>query len=160
MPVRVIVGIRRQVALCPQTGGHAVLISELDEVLQVGDVGRYRCQTRFTAGAIRIYAAGHVVAILTIACAITIVGQEESERNVIVLIFIQYRACGILIRIRHAIRHIVGRDARAIAIQRLFLLIGLDHETSSAVLITRSSLFVISAIALDLPLFVSICARV
>ena len=160
MPVRVIVGIWCQVALCPQTGSHAICLGIVCEIFQVGDVGRYRCQTRFAAGAIRIHAAGHIEAILTIACAITIVRQEEAKRNVIVLIFIQYRACGIFIGICHAIRHIVGRNARTIAVQCLSLLIGLDDITGSAVLICHIAWFIISAIAFDFPFCSAVSAGI
>ena len=160
MPIRVIVGIRCQVALCPQTGSHAICLGIVCEIFQVGDVGRYRCQTRFAAGAIRIHAAGHIEAILTIACAITIVRQEEAKRNVIVLIFIQYRACGIFIGICHAIRHIVGRNARTIAVQCLSLLIGLDHIAGSAVFICHFTRLIIRTIALDLPCRTAVCAGI
>ena len=160
MPIRAAVGIRCQVALGPQTGSHTIFLSVIRKILQVGDVGRYRCQTLLAAGSIRIDAAGHVKAVLAIACAITIIGQEEAKWNVIVLIFIQYRACGIFIGICHAIRHIVGRKARTISIQRLSLLIGLDHIAGSAVLIRHIAWFIIGAIAFDFPSRSAVCAGI
>ena len=89
MPVGVCIGIRRQVALCPQSGSNTLVCRVIRKLFQVLHVRRYRRETLLRTGPVRVDAACHVVAILSVTCPVTVIRQEIAERHVVVQVLIQ-----------------------------------------------------------------------
>ena len=118
VPGGVTVGIRAQIALCPKTCLQTLALCILGELFQIVYIGVYCCSTLCTAAAVRVHAAGLIVAVLTIAAAISVVGKEVADGHVIFVVLIDDSSCGILGIGIHG-RILVQRSSRLGSVQRL-----------------------------------------
>ncbi len=91
------------------------------ELFQIVYIGVYCCSTLCTATAVRVHAAGLIVAVLTIAAAISVVGKEVADGHVIFVVLIDDSSCGILVIGIHG-RILVQRSSRLGSVQRLGLI--------------------------------------
>ena len=89
MPVSVGIGVRLQVALCPEPCSNPFLCGIICKLFQVRHVCLDCGETRFGAAAVGSNSALHIITVLSVSRPISIVWQEETEGHVIVQIFIQ-----------------------------------------------------------------------
>ncbi len=117
MPVGLAVGIGRQTALCPQAGSHPLTVGKFREPGKVLHI-RIDCPDPFLAAcAVLIHAALHIVSVLTVAAAVTIVRQKISQGHVIMNIFFKHRSCRVFIGCVHCLRVISNRSIRPFSVQ-------------------------------------------
>ena len=82
MPVGAGVTVGGQIALAPEAGGDAVFSGICAEFCQILHVCVNGCDTLGGAGAVGVDAAGHVVAVLAVAGAVAVVGQQIAQGHI------------------------------------------------------------------------------
>ncbi len=135
LPLRVRVAVGREVGLRPETGGDALAGCVIGELLEVLYVGGDRGQALGRARAVRVHAAGLAEAVLPVAGAVAVVGQEVAERHVVVHVAVQAMPGREFLGEVGACGDVLGLLGGAVAVEGLDVRVGLHSGTGAALLV-------------------------
>ncbi len=119
MPVCLAVRVRGKIALCPQPGRYALAVGKLSEPCKVFHIGVHSRNPFFAAFTIFAYAALHIIAVLPVTAAVTVIGKEVPKRHVIMDILLKNRPCRIFVRGVYRLRVIFGGNMGFFSVQGL-----------------------------------------
>ena len=135
LPLRVRVAVGREVGLRPQAGGHALARRVVGELLEVLDIGGNGVEALLAARAIGVHAAGLAKAVLAVARAIPVIGQEVAQGHVVVHVAVQAMPGREFLGEVGACGDVLVMHGGAVAVERLDVRVGLHSGTGAALLV-------------------------
>ncbi|EJX02619.1 hypothetical protein EVA_09275 [gut metagenome] len=157
LPLRVGIAVRGEIGLRPQAGGNALARSVIRELLEILDVRGNGVEALLAAGAIGVHTARLCITVLTVTRTIAVIGQEITQRHIVVHVAIQTMARGELGGEIGSLGDVLGLDGGSMAVQALNMRAGLHRDARAALFILRLACVLIRCRlgALDLLLAIS-----